>query len=94
MRELWSHIREAITNENYLVAVHAAARLRQRRIPIWQAVAASVDGKLLVERLDATPNATAELEILLADGVAAKAVWAWLADDATAKLVTVHFFDR
>jgi hypothetical protein len=29
----------------------------------------------------------------LADGAEVKAVWSWLAAPASAKLVTVHFFD-
>jgi len=94
MAELWDRIRDAIHQDRYVIGVHAAIRLRERRIPIWQGVACSLEGRLLTERPKAKLNPAVEIDIILADGTSAKAVWSWLAEDSTAKLVTVHFYDR
>jgi hypothetical protein len=80
--------------EDVVIGIHAAIQVRERRISVWQVVNASPAGELLVERPSAKPNPAIELEIVLADGTAAKAVWAWLRHNSKAKLVTVHFFDR
>lgn len=94
MGRFFDFIRQAIAEERYIVSVHAAVRLRQRRIPAWQIAAATLDGRLLLERPRDLPNPAVEVEVLLADGTAAKAVWSWLAGDGSAKLVTIHLFDR
>ncbi len=65
MSTLWMRIRAAIAAGDYVIGVHAAIRLRQRRIPIWQVVAASLEGKLMVERPKSRPNPVVELEIIL-----------------------------
>ena len=59
----------------------------------WQVVAGVDDGELIVERLDATPNPAVEVNELLPDGTAFKAVWSHLRQSNVAKLVTVHFYD-
>lgn len=94
MGALFELIRRAIADEQYIISVHAAMRLRQRRVPAWQVAGATGEGRLLRERPKDRPNPVVEVEILLADGTSALAVWAWLAPDATAKLVTLHYFDR
>jgi len=92
--DVWTRVRRALEEGRYLVGVHAAIRLRQRRIEVWQVVAGTLAGRLLVERPRARPNPVVEVAITLPDGTEAKAVWAWLRADDEAKLVTVHFFDR
>lgn len=94
MAALWQTIRGALGAERYVVGVHAAERLRERRIAPWQVVAGTLDGRLLAVREDAEPNPVIEIEIILAEGTAAKAVWSWNRHHALARLVTVHFFDR
>ena len=59
----------------------------------WQAVDGLGDGRLLVERPNATPNPAVEVSELLPDGTEFKAVWSHLRQANVAKLVTVHFFD-
>lgn len=59
----------------------------------WQAVAGLDDGMLIVERVDAKPNATVEVRESLPAGTEFKAVWSFLRQSGVAKLVTVHFFD-
>jgi hypothetical protein len=94
MGNLWAQIRAAIEREDVVIGIHAALQVRDRRVPVWQVVAASPEGRLLLERPSAKPNPAVEVEIVLADGMSAKAVWAWLRYNSKAKLVTVHFFDR
>lgn len=60
----------------------------------WQAVAGLAASRLIAERPDATPNPVVEAREALPDGREFKAVWAYLASVDSAKLVTVHYFDR
>ncbi len=94
MGQLFERIREAVDDERYVIGVHAAQRLRERRIPQWQAVAGLADGVLITERPRSKPNASVEVKQPLPDGTTAKAIWAWLPYHRVAKLVTVHFMDR
>ncbi len=93
MGRLFQDIKQAVAEERYIIGRHANERLRKRLIPAWQVVSGLETGTLLVERPDARPNPAAEVQQLLADGTPVKAVWAWMADERVAKLVTVHFFD-
>ena len=77
-----------------MFGIHADERLRDRRVVGWQVVDGVAAAKLIRERPNADPNPTAEFDQILADGTALKAVWAWIAADRTAKLVTVHFYNR
>jgi hypothetical protein len=88
------NIRQAVRDERYLFGIHADQRLRERRIVGWQVVAGLDKAKLIVERPDAVPNPVAEFDHTLADGTPFKSIWAWIAPERTAKLVTVHFYDR
>lgn len=94
MGRIASDILAAIAEGRYAIGMHAAGRLRLRRIPAWQAVAATLDAKFLKEDAAAQPNPKAEFELLLADGASAHAVWSWLAEDRSSLLVTVHFYER
>jgi hypothetical protein len=94
MGELFSTIRSLVNSEQYLIGEHAAERLEERGIMEWQVVAGLEDGILLAERLDATPNPAIEVQEMLPDGTAVKAVWSYLRRSVAAKLVTVHFFDE
>ena len=94
MGQLFNTIRRLVESEKYVVGIHASERLEERGIMEWQAVAGLDDGKLLVERPDATPNPAIEVRETLPDGTEFKAVWSLLRQSDAAKLVTVHFFDR
>ena len=57
----------------------------------WQVVAELSKGKLLTERMHATPNPAIEILQHLADGTEIKVVWSYLQKSDVAKLVTVHY---
>jgi hypothetical protein len=94
MGALADQIRQAVRQDRFIFSAHADDRLRDRRIMGWQVIAGIDTASLLAEFPDAHPNPTAEFECMLADGASCKAVWSWIAAGQTAKLVTVHFFDR
>lgn len=91
--ELFQRIRASVSRDQYLIGLHAAERLEQRGIMEWQAVDGLLSGRLLQERPDARPNAAIEILQILPDGTEYKAVWSWMRQTETAKLVTVHFLD-
>jgi hypothetical protein len=94
MVQLFDRIRQLVAEENYVIGDHASERLEERGIMEWQAVAGLVDGELIAERPDASPNPTVEVRECLPDGTEFKAVWSYLRRSGVAKLVTGHFFDR
>ncbi|MEM6554112.1 MAG: DUF4258 domain-containing protein [Planctomycetota bacterium] len=77
-----------------MFTAHADLRLRERQIETWQVEAAVAEAELIRERPDDRPLPAVEMRLLLPDGTPCKAVWSWLPASRTAKLVTVHFFDR
>jgi hypothetical protein len=91
MGQLFQDIKRVVREERYVVSSHADQRLRERRIERWQVIAGLEDGKLLAEHPRSTPLPSIEVEQLLADGTAVKAVWGYVAILDAAKLVTVHF---
>jgi hypothetical protein len=91
---LADNIRQAVRDERYVFGIHADERLRERRITGWQIVDGLDTANILKERRKVSPNPVVEFEQMLADGSKVKAVWAWISAQRTAKLVTVHFFDR
>jgi len=91
---LADNIRDAIRDDRYVFGAHVDQRLRERRIMGWQVVSEMDAAKVIRERTDAMPNPAAEFDLVLPDGTSLKAVWSWIARDRTAKLVTVHFYDR
>jgi hypothetical protein len=93
MGQLFDTIRRLVTEERYVVGLHASERLEERGIMEWQAVAGVADGELIAERPDAEPNPAVEIREMLPDGTEFNAVWSWLRQSDAAKLVTVHFFD-
>ena len=94
MGKLFERIRKAVAEDRYLIGEHAGEQLDERGVMDWQAVAALADGTLIRERPKARPHPVVEVEELLPDGTAVKAVWSWLPEHRAAKLVTVHYFDR
>jgi len=92
--QLFDRIHEAVTQDRYLIGVHAANQLEDRGIPDWQVVAGVADGELIQERPNDRPNAAIEIRQVLPDGTPVKAIWSWLPHHRAAKLVTVHYFDR
>lgn len=94
MGRLHNDIRRCVRENRYLIGEHAAERLDERGIVEWQVVGGVEDGTLLAERPNTSPNPSIELLQWLADGTQFMAVWSYLAVLDSAKLVTVHFFDR
>lgn len=92
--KLFDQVRRAIREDRYVFSDHADNVLRERRITHWQIVDGVEHGRVLGERSQTKPNPTVEVEQILPDGVAVKAVWAHVRALDVAKLVTVHFFDR
>ncbi len=78
MGQLFDTIRKLVAEEKYVIGKHASERLEERGILEWQAVAGMGDCKLIVERLDATPNPAIEVRMSLPDGTEFKAVWSYL----------------
>ena len=92
MPELFAAIREAVSDERYLVGLHAYDRMQRRGILEWQIVAGLLDGELEAERPRSVPNPAIEVRETLPDGTDFRAVWSLL-PDGWAKLVTVHFYE-
>ena len=93
MGQLFEAIQRLVASEKYVVGQHAVERLEERGILEWQVVAGVEKGRLIVERPDAKPNPTIEVNESLPDGTEFKAVWPYLPESGAAKLVAVHFFD-
>lgn len=94
MSDLFRNIQNAVEDERFIVGDHAFDRLQERRISIWQVIEGLHHAKLIKERPDDTPNPIIEADQILADATPIKAVWSYLRRSDTAKLVTIHFFDR
>lgn len=94
MGELTENIRRAVFEERYVFGAHADQRMRERRIMGWQIIAGIEAARVITEHAEGEPNPTVEFAQLLPDGTPIKVVWAWISAADTAKLVTVHFFDR
>ena len=94
MGQFFARIRSLVAEDKYVVGQHASEQLEERGIMEWQAVAGLEDGRLLIERPDATPHSAVEVIEALPDGTEFKAVWSYLPGSGVAKLVTVHFFDE
>jgi hypothetical protein len=94
MGKLFDQIRAAVAGDRYVVGNHADERLRERGIVAWQVIDGFHMGRLLSERADDLPNPSVEVDQFLADGTPVKVVWSLIVAADTAKLVTVHFYDR
>ncbi len=94
MSLLFDKIRQLVSEEKYVIGLHASERLEERGIMEWQAVDGLEECELLLEKPKATPNPAVEVLETLPDGTEFKAVWSLLSQSGVAKLVTVHFFDR
>ena len=93
MGRLFRSIRDAVTNDRFLVSWHADERCEERGVAAWQLVAAFSDAELLRERPKSKPNPSVVVRHELADGSEVEAIWAWMPLSERAKLVTVYFRD-
>jgi len=91
---LFQTIRDLVSNDCYVVGLHASERLEERGILEWQVVSEFQRGVLICERPTAKPNPAIEVHILLPDGTEVKSVWSLLRQSGVAKLVTVHYLDE
>jgi len=94
MAKLFDAIREAVREDRVIIGLHADDRLRERCIMGWQIIEGLQQGRLVNVRPDDQPNPIIEVEQVLANGEKVKAVWAWLAYNRVAKLVTVHLVEQ
>lgn len=94
MGQYFEKIHRAVSENRYVLSTHATERLRERRIPEWQAAAGVAEAQLVEERPNDLPNPSVEMRQVLPDGTPVLAVWAWLRLSNAARLVTIHFFDR
>ncbi len=95
MGQLFDTIRQLVSEDKYVVGLHASERLEERSIMEWQAVAGLLDrSELIAERPDSLPNPSVEVRESLPDGTEFMCVWSILRTTGAAKLVTVHFFDE
>src|SRR5262245_26819131 len=93
MANLWDLIREAVSDDRYLVSLHADERCEERGISDWQVLAGVIDGVLLEERPLDEPNPSVVSRQSLADGTEIEVVWSWSDRTNRAILVTVYFPD-
>jgi hypothetical protein len=94
MKRLFDQILDAIDADHFIVSNHADDRLRERLIELWQITSSVEDAKLIVERLNDTPNPSVVLDQTLPDGTTVRVVWSYVDSSSVAVLVTVHFLDR
>jgi hypothetical protein len=62
MGKLYDTIKKLVEEESYVVGDHASERLEERGIMEWQAVAALLNGELIVEKPKSRPNPTIEVK--------------------------------
>lgn len=94
MGRLTDDIRSAVAEGRYVLSLHAAQRLRERRVVEWQIADGLRTAAVLSERSSDRPNPSIEVEQSLPDATPVKVIWSWLATSRLARLVTVHFIDR
>jgi hypothetical protein len=94
MGQLFDSIRSLVLKGSYVIGEHAVERLEERGILEWQVVDGIEYGLLLVERISDLPNPSVEVQQLLADGTAIRAIWSHLKYADFAKLVTVYYSEK
>ena len=93
MGKLYGNIRDAITDDRFLVSWHADERCEERGAAVWQLVADFDDAQPVRERSASKPNPSIVVRQELPDGSEVEAIWAWMGQSRRAKLVTVYFRD-
>lgn len=93
MGKLLEKIRDAVSDDRFVVSWHADERCEEREISPWQLSAGFDKAVLVRERPQSKPNPSVVVRQSLADGSNVEAVWAWLDESDRAKLVTVYFRD-
>jgi hypothetical protein len=91
--KLLDNILAAVRADSFVVSWHADERCEERSVTAWQLVAEIDHAELLRERPRSKPNPSVVLRQELADGSEVETVWAWLAENKRAMLVTVYFRD-
>ncbi|MCX7411126.1 MAG: DUF4258 domain-containing protein [Planctomycetales bacterium] len=91
--DLIETIRRAVADGRYRITLHAAQRLAQRGLELWQLEIGLEEGDVLDVRDADLPNPSIVVVQELPDGTEVNAVWSYIAVIDTAQLVTAHFFD-
>ncbi len=90
---LFNRIRDAVSDEDFVVSWHADERCEERGVSAWQLVAGLRDGALVRERPRSKPHPSVVVRQELADGSEVEVIWAWIVQSERAKLVTAYFRD-
>ncbi len=93
MGRFFDRIRDAVSDENFVVSWHADERCEERGVSAWQLAAGLPDADLVRERPRSKPYPSVVVRQELADGSEVEVIWAWMAQSKRAKLVTVYFRD-
>ena len=73
-------IAKAIEEQRFLVSSHAARRLRERFVELWQIEAGATSWVVSEVRPNDLPNPSFVCEQTLSDGAAVTVIWAWVAE--------------
>lgn len=93
MGKLIENIKTAVAEDRFVVSWHADERCEQREVSAWQLAVGIKDAKLIRERLRSKPHPSVIIRQTLSDGTPVEVIWAWLAENKCAKLITVYFQD-
>jgi hypothetical protein len=91
--DLIDQIKTAVSEDRYVVSVHARQRLAERKVKLWQIETGLETASIEEVRPDSVPNPSIVVEEVLPDGSTVVVVWSWLTMANQAKLVTVYFRD-
>jgi len=86
-------IADAVRAERFAISSHAADRLLERDVEIWQIIDGFDRGETVSIDPKAMPNPKILRRQLLADGIEIVAVWSYDRAARVAKLVTIYFED-
>jgi hypothetical protein len=91
MTKIERQIIEAVREDRWSISNHAADRLIERDIELWQVIEGFANGQTIAVQPNARPNPTILRRQSLADGSQVVAVWSLEPASRVAKLVTVYF---
>lgn len=93
MGKLFDTIREAVSEDRFVVSWHADERCEERQIASWQVAIGLEAARLEQERPSSEPHPSIVVREELVDGTEIEAIWAWMPESGRAILVTVYFPD-
>lgn len=91
MGKLYENIRKAVSEDRFVVSLHADERCEERGVTAWQLVSGLDTSVLIRERPGSQPNPSIIVRTELVDGTEVEVIWSWLETTQKAQLVTVYF---